>query len=50
MENGQNKHKDFFYRNCSIIFRNSFKFLLNVWFGAYLENTMDRKVSVSVGF
>lgn len=24
--------------------------LLNVWFGAYLENIMDRKVSVLVGF
>lgn len=24
--------------------------LLNVWFGAYLGNIMDRKVSVSVGF
>lgn len=24
--------------------------LLNVWFGAYIENIKDRKVSVSVGF
>lgn len=24
--------------------------LLNVWFGAYLANIMDRKVSVLVGF
>lgn len=47
MENGENKHKKAFFMEIVLSY---LEILLNVWFGAYLENIMDRKVSVSVGF